>query len=78
MLRTWEFATGHASSQIGDQEASLSRSTKKTLFATLDTPENHRLYDRMGMRSYRIPGATTAAEMNEVLNSLRSLFELRL
>ncbi|HYR41403.1 MAG TPA: hypothetical protein VER98_00125 [Terriglobia bacterium] len=50
---------------------------EKTLFATLDTPENHRLYDRMGMRSYRIPGATTAAEMNEVLNSLRSLFELR-
>ncbi len=50
---------------------------EKTLFATLDTPENHRLYDRMGMRSYFIPGGNTPAEMNEVLNSLRSLFELR-
>jgi general secretion pathway protein D len=50
---------------------------EKVLFATLDTPENHRLYDRMGMRSFFIPGGSTPQELNELLNSLRSLFELR-
>jgi tetratricopeptide (TPR) repeat protein len=50
---------------------------EKVLFVTLDTPENHRLYDRMGMRSYYIPGANTPQDLNELLNSLRSLFELR-
>jgi hypothetical protein len=50
---------------------------EKVLFATLDSPENHRLYDRMGMRSFYIPGGASPPEMNELLNSLRSLFELR-
>ena len=50
---------------------------EKVLFATLDNPENHRLYDRMGMRSFYIPGGGTPQELNELLNSLRSLFELR-
>ena len=47
------------------------------LFAAADTPENHRVYDRMGMRSFYIPGGPTAQELNEVLNSLRSLFEFK-
>jgi tetratricopeptide (TPR) repeat protein len=50
---------------------------EKVLFVTLDTPENHRLYDRMGMRSFYIPGGGTPQELNDLLNSLRSLFELR-
>ncbi len=50
---------------------------EKTLFATLDNAENHRLYDRMGMRSYYIPGGGSPQDLNELLNSLRSLFELR-
>jgi len=49
----------------------------KTLFAALETPENHRLYDRMGLRSFYIPGGPSPQELNELLNSLRSLFELR-
>jgi len=50
---------------------------EKVLFATLDSTENHRLYDRMGMRSFYIPGGPAPQELNELLNSLRSLFELR-
>lgn len=50
---------------------------EKVLFASLNTPENHRQYDRMGMRSYYIPGGPTPQELNEMLNALRSLFELR-
>jgi general secretion pathway protein D len=50
---------------------------EKTLFATLDTPENHRQFDRMGLRSFYIPGGSTPQELNEIMNALRSLFELR-
>lgn len=47
------------------------------LYAAADTPENHRLYDRMGMRSFYIAGASTPQELNDLLNTLRTLFELR-
>jgi general secretion pathway protein D len=50
---------------------------EKVLYATLDTAENHRLYDRMGLRSFYIPGGLAPQELNELLNTLRSLFELR-
>lgn len=50
---------------------------EKTLFAALDSQENHRLYDRMGMRSFYVPGAPSPQELNELLNSVRSLFDLR-
>ncbi len=48
------------------------------LFACADTPDNHRFYDRMGLRSFYIPGGGTAQELNELLNSLRTLFEFKL
>lgn len=47
------------------------------LFACADTPDNHRLYDRMGMRSFYIPGGSPAQELNELMNSLRTLFEFK-
>jgi tetratricopeptide (TPR) repeat protein len=47
------------------------------LFAAVNNPENHRLYDRMGMRSFYIPGGPSAQELNELLTSLRSLFEFK-
>ena len=47
------------------------------LFAAADTAENHRLYDRMGLRSFYIPGGASAQEMNELLNSLRTIFEFK-
>jgi general secretion pathway protein D len=47
------------------------------LFACPDTPDNHRLYDRMGMRSFYIPGGNPAQELNELMNSLRTLFEFK-
>jgi general secretion pathway protein D len=49
----------------------------KVLFASADTPDNHRLYDRMGMRSFYIPGGNPAQELNELMNSLRTLFEFK-
>ena len=47
------------------------------LFSTIDNPENHRLYDRMGMRSFYIPGSNSTQELNDLVNSLRTLFEFR-
>jgi general secretion pathway protein D len=49
----------------------------RSLFACADTPDNHRLYDRMGMRSFYIPGSSAAQELNELMNSLRTLFEFK-
>jgi len=47
------------------------------LLSALDNPENHRVYDRMGMRSFYIPGADPAKDLNELMNSLRTLFEFK-
>jgi tetratricopeptide (TPR) repeat protein len=47
------------------------------LFASADTPDNHRTYDHMGMRSFYIPGGGAAQELNELMNSLRTLFEFK-
>jgi general secretion pathway protein D len=47
------------------------------LFACADTPENHRLYDRMGLRSFFIPGSNSAQDLNELMNTLRALFEFK-
>jgi tetratricopeptide (TPR) repeat protein len=47
------------------------------LFAVVDDPENHRLYDRMGMRSFYIPGGNSAQDLQELTNSLRTLFEFK-
>ncbi len=47
------------------------------LFACAETQENHRLFDRMGMRSFYIPGGGAPQELNELMNSLRTLFEFK-
>lgn len=47
------------------------------LYSTIDTPENHRLYDRMGLRSFYIPGGSSPQELNDLMNTLRTLFEFR-
>jgi len=47
------------------------------LFVCADTPDNHKLYDRMGMRSFYISSGDPAKELNELVNSLRTLFEFK-
>jgi len=42
-----------------------------------DTPENHRQYDRMAMKTFYVPGATTPAALNDIMNLLRNLFEIK-
>ena len=47
------------------------------LFAAPDNPDNHRLYDRMGMRVFYIPVAEPFRTLNEFMTSLRTMFEFR-
>jgi general secretion pathway protein D len=51
-------------------------SDKQILFLK-DTQENHRLYDRMAMRTFYVGFATTQQEMQDVTNLLRTIFEIR-
>ena len=47
------------------------------VFACADTPDNHRSYDRMGMRAFYISGGDPAKDLNDLMNSLRTLFEFK-
>ena len=51
-------------------------SEKQVMFAT-DTPENHRLFDRMALRTFYLPGVTAPTDVTDVMNLLRNLFEIR-
>lgn len=50
---------------------------EKQLLVAADSLENHKQFDRMAARTFYIGGATSAQDLNEVVNALRSLFEIR-
>jgi general secretion pathway protein D len=47
------------------------------LLASADTLDNHKFFDRMGMRSFYIPTGGTPQELQELMNTLRALFEFK-
>jgi general secretion pathway protein D len=47
------------------------------ILTALDNAENHRMFDRMGMRSFYIPNASSPTDMNEFVNALRTMFEFK-
>ena len=40
--------------------------------------QNHRQFDRMALRTFYLPGLSSAQELTDVVNLLRNLFEIRL
>jgi hypothetical protein len=71
-----DFAT--AISEASEVTKSFCVAIEETvLYASADTPENHRMFDRMGLRTFYIPGSGAAQELNELMNSLRTLFEFK-
>lgn len=50
---------------------------EKQILVAANTPENHRLFDRMMLRTFYVPGASTPQELNDITNVLRSLFDIR-
>src|SRR5260370_1672619 len=49
---------------------------KKVLIAG-DPPNTHRQYERLAMRTFYVPGATTPTALTDVMNLLRNLFDIR-
>jgi tetratricopeptide (TPR) repeat protein len=47
------------------------------LFACVDSPENHKLYDRMGMRSFYIPAGDPTKDLNDLATALKALFDFK-
>jgi general secretion pathway protein D len=50
---------------------------EKQILVAANTPDNHRLFDRMMLRTFYVPGASTPQELNDITNVLRSLFDIR-
>lgn len=51
--------------------------SEKQILVAKDSPENRRLFERMGMRTFVLSSVTTPQEMQEVVNLLRVIFEIR-
>ncbi|MCU1296865.1 MAG: repeat protein [Acidobacteriaceae bacterium] len=50
---------------------------EKQILVASDSPENHRQFDQMGLRTFSVPSATTPTEVTDIVNLLRNLFEIR-
>jgi len=50
---------------------------EKQMLVAAESAENHRLFDRMGMRTFYVPDASTPQELTDLVNLLRTLFELK-
>ncbi len=51
---------------------------EKQMLVAADTPDNRRQYERLAMRTFYIPGATSSpTALNDIMNLLRNLFDLR-
>jgi general secretion pathway protein D len=51
---------------------------EKQILLASDTPENHRLFDRMALRTFYLPGISAPQDLNDIVNMLRTVFEIRL
>lgn len=74
-LENADFATAMQAASAATKSFSVAVEDT-VLFACAETPDNHRLYDRMGLRSFYISGGTPQ-DLNELMNTLRTLFEFR-
>jgi general secretion pathway protein D len=50
----------------------------KQILVAADSTENHRLFDRMGLRTFYVPDVGSAVELTELVNVLRTVFEIKL
>jgi len=51
---------------------------EKQILLAADNAENHRQFDRMSARTFYIPGISSPQDLNDVVNTLRTVFEIRL
>jgi general secretion pathway protein D len=50
---------------------------EKQIIIAADAAEGHRLYDRMAMRTFYVPDAGTPQELQDLVNVLRTVFEMK-
>jgi general secretion pathway protein D len=50
----------------------------KQLLIVAESPDNHRKFDRMALRTFYVPGVSSPADLNNVVNLLHTLFDIRL
>jgi general secretion pathway protein D len=51
---------------------------EKQILVAADSTENHRLFDRMGLRTFYVPdAAATAQQLQDLVNVLRTVFEIK-
>ena len=50
---------------------------EKQIIIAPDTTEGHRQFDRMGLRTFWISSATTPTDLTDVVNALRSVFDIK-
>lgn len=51
--------------------------SENQIIVASESPENHKQYDRMAMRTFYVEAANTPQELTEVTNLLRTVFEIR-
>ncbi len=65
---------------------SLASRVSKTMWTALDahqvliaanTPENHKIFDRMSLATFAVPGATTPQQTTEMVTSLRNICDFQ-
>ena len=49
----------------------------KQILVAADSTENHRLFDRMGLRTFYIPDAGSAQDLTDLVNVVRTVFEVK-
>jgi general secretion pathway protein D len=50
----------------------------KQILLVGESAQNHRLFDRMLLRTFYLPGGSSPQELTDIVNLLRNLFEIRL
>jgi Flp pilus assembly secretin CpaC len=50
---------------------------EKQILVAADSTENHRFYDRMGLRTFYVPDASTQQQLQDLVNVLRTVFEIK-
>jgi general secretion pathway protein D len=75
-LDTADFATAMQAASQATKTFSVALDDK-VLLVSADNTENHRFFDRMGMRSFYVPGGETAQDLNQLMNALKALFEFK-
>src|SRR5439155_845522 len=49
---------------------------EKQILILIESPENHRQFDRLGLRTFYVPGISAPQELNDIVNLLRTVFEI--